>query len=81
MRPTEMPIRASLPHNMPHSGVCLSGVPSRHVEVSAADSPFQANGQTILRAIPPTYDTPLNCTHGRDARIRTGGLLLPKQAR
>ena len=33
------------------------------------------DGQTILAVIPPTYDKPLNCTYGRDARIRTGSLL------
>ena len=41
----------------------------------------QVDGQTIFRAIPPTYGKSLNCTYSRDARIRTGDLLLPKPTR
>jgi hypothetical protein len=37
------------------------------------------DGQTIFGAFPPIHDKPLNCTYGRDARIRTGGLVLPNQ--
>ena len=39
------------------------------------------DGQTILRAIPPTCNKPLTCTSGRDGGIRTRGLLLPKPIR
>ena len=44
-------------------------------------SPRSNDGQTILERTLATSALRMTCTFGRDGRIRTGGLLLPKQAR
>ena len=65
---------------MPVDHVCET----RTVTVTAARSRSSRrsdDGQTILEATLEAFRKTVTCKFGRDGRIRTGGLLLPKQAR
>ena len=65
---------------MPADHVCEA----RTVTVSAARSRSSSrsdDGQPILETTLETFRKAVTCKFGRDGRIRTGGLLLPKQAR
>ena len=49
--------------------------------VRSRSDPRSNDGQTILETTLEAFRKTVTCMFGRDGRIRTGGLLLPKQAR
>jgi NADPH-dependent 2,4-dienoyl-CoA reductase/sulfur reductase-like enzyme len=49
-RPAEMPIRASLPRNVPPSGECQVPVPGRHLATIPLANPLASNLQEALSA-------------------------------
>ena len=75
------PLRSSIVFNANRPHARPAGGKIRSVPASTASwcsSRRSNDGQTILRAISPAFGKPLNCTYGRDGRIRTGGPPAPK---